>query len=367
MSNNRLRSGLRICAIVVLFSARVISAAFADEIPIGVPLPLTGDAAQSGEDIRNALLLANEMLGQGRYRLIIDDEKCENKDALTVANKLIAIDKVQYAIGFFCNSTLIATADVYQRAKVVVIASASTGDIVDVGSHIFRLFPADVGCAQTLYRTIAKEHRRVTILTEQNEYPEMMERVLRRSNDASKEKIGVESFEYTHGQTDLRTLALKVRNSEAVFVNSNTDPSFLSVMKQLHDQHYKGEIYSAYFGSSPAIRESLGPLIEGVKFCDLPALDELISPTGKAIMAEFRKRFGEPKSGFPVVPPALESFRLLDVAIRSGMPVQDYLHNRQVNDGILPPYRLDEHGAVQGIAFQMKAVKDGKVIVLPAQ
>lgn len=354
----RLQLIVLLCVVAVLRTSSNVSA---EPIPIGISTALTGDAVQFGEDIKNGIVLANDLLGQGRYRLIIEDEKCENKDALSVANKLIHVDNVKYVLGFPCNSTLLTTAPVYDRANVTVItASGNSGDVLDVGSHIFRLFPADSGCADVLYRSVAKEHRQLTILTEQNEYPVMMERTIRKLNSSESKPLKLESIEYSHGQTDLRTTALKVRGAEAVFVNANTDPSFISVVKQLREQRFQGALYTAYFGSSASVREALGGEIEGIQFCTLPPLDELISEKARPVIAEFRKRFGEPKSGFPVVPTAIETFRLLDEAIRSGIPPEKYLQERKVSDGYLSEYHFDKHGAVQGLRFEMQEVKGGK-------
>ena len=341
--------------------------AHSEEIPIGISTALTGDAAESGVDIKNALVLANDMLGGGKYKLIFEDEKCSNRDAVAVATKLTSVDKAQYILGFPCNSSLLAAAPVYERAKVLVLSSSSTGDVADVGHHIFRLFPSDSGCAETLYGYIAKHHKHLRILTEQNEYPVLMERVIRTENDKATQKISIESDEFIHGQQDLRALTLKVRSSEAVFVNANTDQAFIAVVKLLSEQKFQGTIYAAYVGSSPSLREILGKQIEGMAFCNMPLVDELVGKNGKAIFAEFRKRFGEPKSGFPVAPIAFESFRLLNEVIQSGQKPGEYLKNKTFKDGFLPPYHFDEHGAVQGIQFQMQRVQDGKVVVLPSE
>lgn len=90
-------------------------------IKIGVPTALSGSAAALGNDIKNALTLMNERYGNGRYELIFEDERCDNRVAVSVAQKLINIDKVKYALGFPCNGTLLATASIYSRARVLVV------------------------------------------------------------------------------------------------------------------------------------------------------------------------------------------------------------------------------------------------------
>ena len=84
-------------------------------------------------------------------------------------------------------------------------------------------------------------------------------------------------------------------------------------------------------------------------------------------MAEFRRRFGEPKSGFPIVPTTFEAFRVLDQAIQSGIGPAEFLRNRSINNGVIKSYSFDSHGAVQGINFEMQKIKHGNVVGIEAQ
>jgi ABC-type branched-subunit amino acid transport system substrate-binding protein len=74
-------------------------------IKVGVSTALSGDSIAFGTDIKNALTLMNDLIGAGKYKLIFEDERCDNRAAVNAAQKLIAVDKVRYALGFPCNST----------------------------------------------------------------------------------------------------------------------------------------------------------------------------------------------------------------------------------------------------------------------
>ncbi len=92
-----------------------------EKIKVGVTLPLSGNSALWGTDIKNGLLFANEDLAQGRYELIIEDDRCDAKTAVTIAHKFIEIEKVKWVLGFGCSGTLLSTAKLYEQAHVVVI------------------------------------------------------------------------------------------------------------------------------------------------------------------------------------------------------------------------------------------------------
>ena len=335
-----------------------------EPIKVGVSTALTGDAAAFGHDIKNALTLMNDRIGGGRYQLIFEDERCDNREALSVANKLINLKKVGYVLGFPCNATLLAVAPVYERAGVVVLSSSgNSGDVLDIGKHIFRLFPSDGIGAELLFGYIKDRHKKIAVFTEQNEYPVMVERSFQRANDRTGRPVDVMSFEYIHGETDLRSLILIARSkgAEAIFVNANTDPSFIAAVKQIRTLKYQGALYALYLPGSELVQKELGADVNGFIFANLPLADDLVTQEGAEVMRVFRERFGNPQSGFPVVPMALESFRIFDLAVRSGKPVREYLASTVFSGGFIPQYRFDEHGAVEGIQFELQQIQDEKV------
>lgn len=341
--------------------------AYADKLKVGVPTALTGEAAPFGMDIKNALTLMNERFGKAKYELIFEDERCENRAAVSVAHKLINIDKVKYALGFPCNGTMLTTASIYDRAGVLVLTSAATsGDVLDVGKSIFRLFPSDVAGATLLFDYMAKRHKKIAILTEQNEYSVMMARTIDKVNSSRNKPLDIISEEFVHGGTDLRTVLSKLisKGVEAIFVNAGTDNSFIPVVKQIKDMKFKGTLYSAYLPASAVVRKALGEEVNGFIFANLPVSDELVTEKGKEVLAEFRGRYGEPQSGFPVVPISFEAFRIFDLAISSGKPPLEFLKTTKFSGGFIPDFYFDEYGSVQGINFQMQKIENGKVIVL---
>jgi branched-chain amino acid transport system substrate-binding protein len=358
-----------VCSAVFCFLGLIFAAdtRAEDKIKIGVATALTGDAAAFGVDIRNAITLMNEKFGGGKYAVIFEDEQCENRVAVSVANKLINIDKVHYVLGFPCNQSMLATASIYDRANILVITSSATsGDVLDIGKHVFRLFPSDVGGAKLLYDYMAKRHKQIAVLTEQTEYPVMMERTVTRENDNSTTPIEVVTEQFRHGETDLRTIVFKLinRGVEGIFINANTDTSFISVVKQVRAVKFPGALYAVYLPGSAVVLKELRSEVDGFIYSNLPLADDLMTAKGKELLQEFRRRFGEPQSGFPVVPTTFEAFRVLDLAVQSGTDPVAYLSKNKFSGGFLPDFYFDEHGAVQGINFEMQKIVDGKVVVI---
>ena len=111
-------------------------------------------------------------------------------------------------------------------------------------------------------------------------------------------------------------------------------------------------------------RKALGSALNGFVFSNLPLADELVSYSGKDLLSDFRKRFGEPQSGFPVVPISFEASRIFDLALNSGKEPVEFLASTKFTGGFVPSFHFDEHGAVQGINFQMQKVENNKLVLI---
>jgi ABC-type branched-subunit amino acid transport system substrate-binding protein len=249
---------------------------------------------------------------------------------------------------------------------LVITSSATSGDVLDIGKGIFRLFPADGEGAELLLRYIAQRYKKIGILTEQNEYPVMMERSFRRENEKRSKPLELVSAEFVHGETDLRTVLLKLSKSniEGLFINANTDDSFISAVKQVRASRFAGALFAVYLPAADVGRKALGAALNEFVFANLPIANEIVTASGKEMLTAFKNRFGEPQSGFPVVPMSFEAFRIFDLALNSGKDPMDFISSTKFTGGFIPPFDFDEHGAVRGINFQMQKIENERVVTL---
>ena len=111
---------------LILLCFFISAEVLAEPLKIGVSVPLTGSAATLGTDIKNALTFANERYGNHEYELVFEDDKCSGKEAVTIAQKFVQIDKIHFVLGFPCSGALLSAAPVYEQNRVVVIAAAAS-------------------------------------------------------------------------------------------------------------------------------------------------------------------------------------------------------------------------------------------------
>ena len=89
------------------------------KIKIGALLPLSGDAAAYGENVKQGIELA---LKGTNFEVIYEDGKCEGPDAVTAIQKLINLDGVVGVIGVFVGVPHV----------IFIVADVSDAEIRDI-------------------------------------------------------------------------------------------------------------------------------------------------------------------------------------------------------------------------------------------
>lgn len=113
-------------------------------IKIGALLPLTGRLASYGEDMRNALTLANEELvrnGKTSFDIVFEDSAADPKTALSAARKLIDLDNMPLVIGAPGSSANLAVAPVFEESNTLFFPLSNAPKLNDAGDYIFKVNP----------------------------------------------------------------------------------------------------------------------------------------------------------------------------------------------------------------------------------
>lgn len=109
-------------------------------IKIGVLVPLTGTLASYGEDIRDALLMAQKEINSptNTLDLIIEDSGSDAKTALNGAKKLLEHDSVSAIIGGPGSTANIAIAPFLEEHHIPFIAISNASRLNAAGPYTFK-------------------------------------------------------------------------------------------------------------------------------------------------------------------------------------------------------------------------------------
>lgn len=353
-----------ITTLLIVISSFGIKPANAEKLKIGVSVPLTGKAASYGTDVKNGLLFANKYLANNAYELIIEDDQCSDKEAVNVAHKLVSIDHVKYVLGFGCSGTVLASAPIYEKAKVIVIASGTGApNITNAGDYVFRTKPTLNIAGQKLYQDAAAKFKIFGAITEETAYCQGLTNAFMEAGKFGSLSILNENF--LPGTTDFRSILtrLKSKKIEALFINTQGEEDLISIFKLAKSLNLSIPIYATFHPSSIAFLNAFKEKADGVIFADTPFNKDMLNEKGLEIYSQYEKEYGPAKSGEHFVTLSYIAFVTLHEAIKSGEVIKDFLYKNKFNS-ISGEYSFDQNGDIVSdkITYILKIIAHGKPI-----
>ena len=265
---------------------------------IGVMESLTGPGETYGNvSVRAKQMAVDEINAAGgingrMLELIVEDSKCNAQDAITAYNKLTDVDGVKIVLGTSCSGAMLGAAPLAEADGVVLFSSLATNpDIADAGDYIFRTAISDAKVGVDAGNLMwADGVRKLATISESTDYAEGV----RRTTVAQFEKRGgevVAAERYSSDTTDFRTQLTKLlgENPDALLVAAQSEFTGGTVIKQVRELGFAGQIYSDIVPVGATALEIAGDAAAGVK-----AVLPDIAPDnarGQEVLAKFRSRY----------------------------------------------------------------------------
>ncbi len=336
-------------------------------ITIGFVGPLTGDMAQYGQSIKNAIFLAvKDLKTQGKnIEVVYEDGICDGNVAVRVLNKLIEVDRVKAVIGGICNGETLAMAPVAEQGRVILFSpSASSPDVTNVGSFIFRNSPSDTAVAEYLARAVRATYSPVALVTESVDSvaPFKDAFVARFTGDGGTVAL---DERFSSDQKDFKQIIKKIKGSDAqvIMVIPQTEEVAGVFMKQLRKAGVSLPVYGTSAVGGSKFTEAAGDAADGMIFADIASLDAQ-NPQAQAFLNDYKKFFGEPSQEFYLAS-AYDAVSIIAQAVErvgyDGLAMRDYLYNLPEYDGLIGKYSFDLNGDVVGPLVGLKVINKGKV------
>lgn len=357
--------GIVVVVIVVMLSTRTTEQD-SSPIKIGFIGALSGDTAVYGESVRNGVQIAVEEINDknlaGRkIELIQEDVSCsDGKKAVSAAQKLISVDKVQGLIGFPCSGEMLAVAPVSEPAKVIVFGQGSNPKITDAGEYIFRTWPSDLFAGKMVAEKVFEDgNKKVAMITENTEYATAIRDVI------SKEYKGTitASETYKSDVKDFRSMLTKIKqtNPDALLINAQAGSNAAAIAKQARELGMKSQFYG-YFFTGPEFVKS-GPAVEGTLMLDAPTLDSSNSKAA-AFLAKYESKHGQ-RPAYPFYAGGgYDQMMLLASAFgeagTDSDEVRSYLEAVKDNEGVIGRFGFDMNGDVVGVNLRWGTVTNGE-------
>ena len=189
------------------------------DIKIGVAGPHTGAYAPFGEQLWRGATEAVKALNQAggingeRVIAVKADDACDPEQAVTLADRLINIDRVSAVVGHFCSATTIPASEKYNKVNILMITPASTNpQVTDRGLPVvFRVAGRDdhQGIVAGNYIIDKLKAKRIAVIHDKDLYGKGLADATR----AQLKSRGVREVLYdslTRGEQDFSVLAAKI-------------------------------------------------------------------------------------------------------------------------------------------------------------
>ncbi len=260
---------LYLLLLIIACSLCVVSCRDKETINVGVILPLTGPASEIGNNILDGIMIAYEYydsISPQKVNLIIEDSRLDAKQAISSANKLINIDKVDAILGLASSTEALAVAPICEKNNTLMISStASTPLLSNAGDYIFRIYPSDVYDSKVLAE-YAKNINNVSILYLNNDFGVGLKDTFVENFKRAGGKISnVEAF--LPNDTDFRTQLTKIKSSnpEGLLIIA-IDMQYLNIVRQIRELGIEAQIMAPVTFDNPVLVERLGKAANGIVY-----------------------------------------------------------------------------------------------------
>lgn len=357
--------------LLLTFFFSFIHLATADEIKIGVISPLSGEAAAYGQDAMNAYKMAEEeinassLLKGRKLRLIFEDGKCNGKDALTAAKKLVTVDKVNIILGGTCSGETLGIIPFTESKNVLVLSSFSSSPrIAKSGKFVFRNAMNDQESGTSTANLLReKGAKRVAILIENTDYAiDAAKAAESRFNEIDVPIVSKEFFNAS--DTDLKALLLRIKSQtpDSIFISVQTGSKSGLAVRQIRELGINAMLIGNFsLRSLDAMRAVQNKeYMEGVLVIDTPWITKL---TGMDFLQRFKERFGAYQSDFNLVF-SRDAVYLISKAIASvgldSNKIREHLLRLPSFEGAAYTYRFSESGDPVGIPWTIAKYSKGQ-------
>ncbi len=325
------------------------------DISIATAGPMTGQYASFGKQMKDGAEMAVKdinaaggILGK-KIKLYIEDDACDPKQAVAVANK-VAGAGVVFMAGHFCSGSSIPASKVYEEEGIVQISPASTNPKLtdEGGPNIFRVCGRDDQQGATAAAYIVKHFKdsKIAILHDKTAYG----KGLADQTKMAMEKLGKKADMYeaiTAGEKDYTALVtrMKAAKIDIVYLGGYHTEGGL-IVRQMRDQGMKTRLIGGDALVTAEFWSITGDAGEGTLMTFSP--DPRKNPSAAPLVRRFRDAGIEPEGYVLYTYAAIQAWKQAAEKAGTVAPskVTEVLHSGMKFKTVLADLSFDKKGDV---------------------
>jgi branched-chain amino acid transport system substrate-binding protein len=338
----------------------IMSIAASADILIATVGPLKGQHAALGEQLRQGVSRAvadiNATGGVNGEQLALEvaDDACDPKQAMTVANNLVA-KGVKFVAGHYCSGSSIAAAKIYEDAGIIMISPSSTRPKFtdDGGWNVHRVCGRDDAQGAFAGRAIAKAYagKSIAILDDSSVYGLALATMFKSAlNGAGVTETVRES--YKAGANDYNDLVQKMlaANVDLIYLGGYAFEAG-TIIRQMRDFASSAVLVGGDALLVEQFWATSGTSGEGTLVTFAPDAQKLNS--ARAVIEAFKAADYNPEGYTLQAYAAVQAFAQAAAATRSvdGRSLSQWLRAGNTLNTVLGPLSLDAKGDVKEAKF----------------
>lgn len=343
----------------------------AKEIKIGAILPLTGDAALYGQNIKKGIDLAITDINQRggihkkKITVIYEDSKANPTEGVSAFNQLVDIYGVPAIIGDAVSSVTLAISPIADKKKVIVISPLSSApSITEAGDFIFRNVPSDLfgGRVAAYFAVKDQGWKSLAIIYINNDFGVGLKEIFSNLAESLGSKI-VASEAFEQGSADFRAQLTKIKskNPDAIFlVGYREVPQILIQIKELGVKSY---LIGTGLLEDPKIIDLAKQASEGIFFTQLQYSPDSHEQNVRQFVDSFKNRYGYEADIIAAY--GYDAMKVLAYAMEksdlSPEKIKEELYKVKDFKGVTGEISFDENGDVIQ-PMGVKIIKNGEFI-----
>lgn len=314
----------RLSIYVTLVLSALLSACTGSEtentVKIGVIVPLSGNDGPLGDYSNKGVELAvDQQNAQGgllgkKIELVVQDSESKPEKGLSIAKTMLENDK-PFAIYSIISGVTLAIKPETEKSKTILMAAVGTDKFLEGGKYTFRNFFAATTTANQLTEFIkdSLHAKSLSLFYADNEYGKSVKEAISKESAEHGLKMGFsETFDPKSLNYKSQIAATVNRNTECLYV-AGVGKSLGTMIKQIRESGYKGEIIGDPLIPFPDVYTSAGESLKGLKYLDFAFEPTSTQPNTAEFVTSFKKKFNEEPKNFSVI--SYEGMKLLFKAV----------------------------------------------------
>ncbi len=362
------KSKIAVVAIIILVVA-TLAISFSTKkqdspLKIGYFGPFTGLLANStGESVAEGFKLAESQRnasGDIKVEVVYEDDSCDPKKAISAAQKLLEVDKVNILVSGVCSGSTLAVAPIAEQHHVILISPTSASPkITSAGDYVFRLSSPTTGMAKAAIDFLeSKGYTKVAILYENNEYPAGW-----KDSFVSQFKGEVAIEGIAPGSTDVKSQLLKLSTTKPqAYVFTTISPSSANAaLKQARELKLNAPIIGNDTFSLKSVHQQ--PEADGIYAVTYSY--DVNSPQMVTLLSSYKEKYNRTAKEEIYTALGYDTFNALYDSIESCKSmesdcIKEKLYARDNIEGVSGTYSIDQNGDTQR-SFVVRRVSGGKL------